>query len=445
MILLAGALNIIAQTKTVFKIQVASHPREFTVERIQSDLGIDLPLTMHYIDGRYKYFYGEYASRAAAEADLNTVPVQGAWVVAVQVDGAAAVGEVVQQDLRPAEETVVKKPAEEPAQSESRTTTEGETVSEMVYRIQVAADRQFIDPERIKIEKGLSGQKLDYIFKNGYYKYFVGDFKTMAEAETYKNEVLKQGFVVLAPIDRMVVPVEAQEDAELQPEGTTDTLSQAADTVPQDSLQVTYNSQYARWIGWGDQAFATNRLTEAKGYYQQALQYDPTNQYPITQIARIDQMLEEEVQTKISKRGKIIVFIGLAFTVLLVAGVVYSLMKRTSRKKQEKRRDSLRDEIQDSVTEYLFDENATRPQHVDQLRSSRDKQVLIDEIMQLYANLSGEISNRLRELYIDLGLDNESVQKTQSPQWYIRAKGFRELAQMNIKTVNEEIEKCLNS
>lgn len=435
----------LAQTRTVYKIQVASLPREYTVERIQADLGLDVPVTMHYIGGRFKYFVGSYANREAAQADVATVPVDGAWVVPVQVSGDLVMADADRGDEleRPVDTTETRVTAvAKTAEEEAGTGAAQATQTEMVYRVQVAAERRFIDPEQIKTQKGLTGYDVDYQFINGWYKYFTGDFKTREEAEQFRQDVIRQGFVVQAPIDRVVVP----EGEEL----VSDTLAAErpdvqAERAAADSVRVTYASQYARWIQWGDQAFATNNLVEARGYYQQALQYAPNEPYPVAQIAQIEKMLEETKQKKISRQLRVFLFVIVLFTIVLIVALIFTLVLRTRRKRREKKTDELRDEIQDSVTEYLFDEQALRPKNVERIRTTGDKQILIDEIMQLYANLSGEISNRLRELYIDLGLDNESVQKTQSPQWHIRAKGFRELAQMNIKTVNEEIEKCLNS
>ena len=60
-------------------------------------------------------------------------------------------------------------------------------------------------------------------------------------------------------------------------------------------------------------------------------------------------------------------------------------------------------------------------------------------------NLKGESWNRLRELYLVLGLDADSIQKAYSRRWHIKVKGFRELAFMNVSDANDEIYKSLNS
>jgi tetratricopeptide (TPR) repeat protein len=430
-----------AQTKTVYKIQVASHPTDFSTERIQRELGLSQDVSKHYINGRYKYFVGSYLTRAEAQADVVNVPVPGAWVVPVQV--------AVSEELIPVKEEEVKQPEEEPVQRAAE--KPAQTTTEMRYRIQVAAEREFIDPEQIKNRKGLTNFDLDYHFLDGWYKYVIGDFNTKEEAEKARVDNAIPGFVVQAPVER----VKAEPAQQIEPP-VAEEIEKPQETLPIDTTkdvqyqdtvkyEQTLASRYQLLIKLGDDAFSAGKLPEAKEFYVQAKNLDPSNPYPQTRIIEIDRVLEDQKGQDMKKRIKTIIVISLIFVGVLMFALVLTLILRTRRKKREKQTEELRDDIQDSVTEYLFDENAEKPERMSSISGTRDKQVLIDEIMQLYSNLSGEISNRLRELYIDLGLDNESVRKTQSPQWHLRAKGFRELAQMNIKTVNDEIESCLNS
>lgn len=428
------------QERTVYKIQVASSLKEYSTDRIKGDLGLSEEVVMHFIGGRYKYFVGNFATRAEATAYLPDVPVEGAWVVPVRVQD-----EVVE---KPVTEAAVK---EEEATKPQVTETEArqETETDMAFRIQVAADRKFVDPERIKREKGLQDYEVDYYLVQGWYKYYLGDFPTREEAENYRVSKGINGWVVEAPIVRQIS--QEQEPAVKADTGALSKEDSASLAFLNDSLKVAegisrIQKEYSEIIREADSVFERGEdLEAAKRLYENASRVDPTKVHPKNQIKKISELLSKR-QTGYLSKNVVVLFIGVVVLIVIMLAVLFvTLTLRTRRKKLEKKKEAFKDELQDSMAEYLFDEETSQADITSKIRSAGDKQVVIDEIMQLYANLSGEISNKLRELYIDLGLENESVAKTQSHQWHIRAKGFRELAQMNIKTVNDEIEKCLNS
>ena len=429
------------QTRLVYKIQVASITNEYSTDRMKKDLGLSEDVSMHKIGGRYKYFVGAYGTRNEAQAHLASVPVTGAYVVSIRLSGSTPVTTTQKDPVEVAEETKVVQP-------ESK--QDSENVTEMRYRIQVSAEKKFIDPEQIKVKKGLAGVDLDYHFIDGWYKYVFGDYATSEEAEKARIDGDLPGFVVLAPIERGVsdIATGTEDDLERPAEELADTTAATGtggDNQYRAQAESNDLSRYAQLIRLADDAFTAGELEDSRDLYEKAINIDPDPTYPRSKLLQIKRALEQEKQNNVKDRIKQVSYFVIFFILLLLAVLIYTLIKRGRRKKYEKAREELKDNIQDSVTEYLFDEDAKRPEMIDSITGSKDKQLLIDEIMQLYSNLSGEISNRLRELYIDLGLDNESVRKTESPQWHIRAKGFRELAQMNIKAVNEEIEGCLNS
>ena len=431
--------GVYGQDRRVYKIQVASFPREYSIQRVKSDLGVTEDLSMHIINGRYKYFVGSYNSRAAATAYLPNVSVNGAWVVPIMISASEV------------DNLTEKKTVNEvsPVGQKILTEDQPETLTEMVFRIQVAADRRFIDPDRIKREKGLLDYEVDYYFNNGWYKYNLGDFQTREQAESFLQTRSIGGWVVQAPIDRVVrvAPGEQEMRDSIKVATLTDTI---VDQTLKDSLRIAggikrIQQEYMSLISAADSTFSIGNFTASKDYYIRASVVDPSKNYPKQRLNEIRKLEEENRVTVISGNIKVLIIGVIILIIIMISVLIVTLFLRSRRKIQQQRSEILKDEIQDSVTEYLFDEDTVKPEMLERIRSPKDKQELIDEIMQLYANLSGEISNKLRELYIDLGLDNESVTKTKSHQWHVRAKGFRELAQMNIQTVNEEIEKCLNS
>ncbi|MBT7094013.1 MAG: hypothetical protein HN936_12255 [Bacteroidetes bacterium] len=427
------------QATDIYKIQVASHANQVSNERVQSDLGLNQPVTMHYIGGRYKYFVGRYNSWAAANSHIGEVPVQGAYVVKVPFTSQTESEDpVVQDPVR--EETVPK-----------TVPTETGVVEEMTYRIQLAASRTYIRPEYFR-EKFDLQQNVDYFREEGYYKYVIGDYQSLDAAEEAINLMRLSGkaFAVLAPIERTVIkPVELSKVAQPEEDKTIEPQTAAGEQegiqADSDFDQKAVRDQYSRKIEEADSAFFVKEYLLARRHYSDARVLAPEKTYPRDRINEIDVLLKQErSQPLLDSIGALTIGI-IIFIVILIAVVIFVLILRNRRKRVDVETEKVRDEYMDSVSEYLFDESGAEPANLRTANTQKKRQILIDEIMQLYANLSGEISNKLRELYLDLDLDNDSVKKTKSPQWHIRAKGFRELAQMNIKTVNDEIERCLNS
>jgi len=413
------------QEKVVYKIQIASFLTEYPPEEIRKDLELTQPLTVHYQNGRFKYCIGNYNSFEEATADLANVRVDGAYVVRIPVS---------------ASDVVVSQPLTE--QSSGTTgqavTQPTITVMDTVWTIQLAASKVFLQPDAVQRKAGIADE-VRYFTKDGWYKYITGRFNSQEAAVARLNQLQVNGFVTYELAARTVVAPATSEPAVTEQTVSGDTLSRLPVTAED------LNELYSQKIREANAAFDREEWLVARKLYREALVLSPEKNLPKDKMDEIDSILKKENSKLIARNIPNITYLIVILIVVMILVLTITLILRTRRQRSQRREQSDRQSYQDSITEYLFDENARQPDNLRRADSPQKKQLLIDEIMQLYANLSGEISNRLRELYIDLGLDNESVQKTKSPQWHIRAKGFRELAQMNVKTVNDEIERCLNS
>jgi hypothetical protein len=124
--------------------------------------------------------------------------------------------------------------------------------------------------------------------------------------------------------------------------------------------------------------------------------------------------------------------------------LVFILFNRNRMERREKLRQYLLEQYQSRIIDYLFG-NATaddfRPIASDNYR----RQVLIDQMIDVSANLKGEESTKLLTLYKQLGLEKDSIDRAFDYRWHKKIKGFRELAFMNIHYANDAIYKALNS
>lgn len=135
------------------------------------------------------------------------------------------------------------------------------------------------------------------------------------------------------------------------------------------------------------------------------------------------------------------IFISIV-TMIILLGII--LLNRARMEKEEKLRQYLAETYQSMIIDFLF--TGTSPDQFRQIASnSFRRQALIDQMIDVSVNLKGDAEEKLRGLYLYLGLDNDSVKKAHDFRWHKKIKGFRELAFMNIKDANFTIYKALNS
>ena len=131
----------------------------------------------------------------------------------------------------------------------------------------------------------------------------------------------------------------------------------------------------------------------------------------------------------------------IAMMIILLAVI---LLNRTRMEKEEKLKQYLAETYQSMIIDYLF--TGSSPEKFLEIASDTyRRQVLIDQMIDVSVNLKGDAEEKLRNLYLYLGLDSDSIKRAHDYRWHKKVKGFRELAFMNIKDANFTIYKALNS
>jgi hypothetical protein len=139
----------------------------------------------------------------------------------------------------------------------------------------------------------------------------------------------------------------------------------------------------------------------------------------------------------------LIIFIAFCFVSMIVLLMII-LMNRTRMEKEAQLRAFLLEKYQSMIIDYLFGETKPGdflPIACDNFR----REVLIDQMIDVNVNLKGDTEEKLVKLYKELGLHHDSITRARSRSWHHKIKGFRELAFMNIKDVNDELFKAINS
>lgn len=137
--------------------------------------------------------------------------------------------------------------------------------------------------------------------------------------------------------------------------------------------------------------------------------------------------------------------IYLIFNFIVVTIIVF--VSRIRKNRKEKRIKKLEEEIQTLLAEYLFnpDMETSALNRMKSINSSFKRNILIQEIMRLSLDMSGEVLESLRNLYFSTSLDKESLKKLRDRRWHIKVKGCRELTRMKAFKAKDEIEKLINS
>ena len=144
-----------------------------------------------------------------------------------------------------------------------------------------------------------------------------------------------------------------------------------------------------------------------------------------------------------------ILYIVILYSIVtMITLLVIILLNRRRLEREEKLMDFLLEKYQNLLMNYLFEEDKKEEafKELEEVANNRiNRQILINQMIDLSVNLKGEIKEIIQDLYLRLGLKRDSLEKAHSRKWHQNIKGFRELAYMNIRDANEQIIKSLNS
>jgi len=159
----------------------------------------------------------------------------------------------------------------------------------------------------------------------------------------------------------------------------------------------------------------------------------------------------DKIQLRFTKSPLLvtILYIVILYSIItLITLLIFILLNRSRMQREQKQKDYLLEEYQKLLIDYIFEEEkrAEALKEMARVADNRmNRQVLIDQMIDLSINLKGEIKETIKDLYMGLGLERDSLEKAHSKKWHMNVKGFRELAYMNIRDGNERIIESLNS
>lgn len=73
------------------------------------------------------------------------------------------------------------------------------------------------------------------------------------------------------------------------------------------------------------------------------------------------------------------------------------------------------------------------------------REIIMEEIIHLHENFTGETTERLEEIFTSLNFHLDAIQKLKNKRWYTIAQGMRELALMNVKQALPAVSEFINN
>lgn len=142
------------------------------------------------------------------------------------------------------------------------------------------------------------------------------------------------------------------------------------------------------------------------------------------------------------------------FFVAIVILTIYLKFLRNKLRKNEKTVAEYQKEYESDLITYLYagneeDEISAEQQIIiEKLKScATDKfkrRIIVSTLLRLRNEISGEMAESIQKLYYQSGLIEYALSRLKSKKWYVVAKGIRELTQLQVKEVHDEIITLVN-
>jgi hypothetical protein len=234
-----------------------------------------------------------------------------------------------------------------------------------------------------------------------------------------------------------------------------DSLQKSPGKLKAEETEQFFGFEYERLLDKADHSYRFGMYKRAASLYKEAAAINPNSKYIRFRLREIESRSSNfrtflfyfdfekpDVLIK-SLTYFVIYFIGSMLIILMVI-----LVHRNKMESTEKRKQILKEKYQSLLVDFLFSTgNATNvPSDIRKIALTPfNRKILIDQMIDLSINLSGETKERLRRLFFALKLEKDSIKKAYSHKWHIKVKGFHELAFMDIIDANSQIIRCLQS
>lgn len=144
-----------------------------------------------------------------------------------------------------------------------------------------------------------------------------------------------------------------------------------------------------------------------------------------------------------------LILFALFFLANIAFVIVVTVISNWIFNKKERYYENKRKEIIDIVSPYFYDELEKDEEEeilkqLSQYTSRKDRQIILNVLLEGKRNFVGESSSKIKDLYRVLDLHKLSLRKVRFGNWYKRSMGLRELAFLGTVDFKDKIKKYIN-
>lgn len=141
------------------------------------------------------------------------------------------------------------------------------------------------------------------------------------------------------------------------------------------------------------------------------------------------------------------------FIIAIIILTIYLKILRNRLRKNEKKVAEYQKEYETDLITYLYADNeeeisAEQQIIIDKLRNNASdkfkRRIIVSTLLRLRNEISGEMADAIQKLYFQSGLIGYALSRLKSKKWYVVAKGIRELTQLHVKEVHDQIKTLVN-
>lgn len=309
-----------------------------------------------------------------------------------------------------------------------------------LYTVQVAASKTPTDirwfSERHRIE-----EEMVEFWEKGWYKYVVGEFATLGDASSFiaqnlASKELQGPFARILPDSlqghtvqiNLSVASDSLPIKAILPESVSDRDSMVAFAAPTRKRAVhlaeKYGNKYEKYGPWADLLGKENLQKIEFLIIEKVTPHLPKSWVPFY-VKVIGSAFSFPV---------ILFFLMLIILFIANAVVIVVILELSNTiKNNHVRFDALYTSMYErALTGYIFQEFDLREavKRIKGIRGARNRKVFIEVLFNFRKNLSGDLEQKLLDIFFALGLEKDSMEKTQGRSFYRRIVGIRELTNL---------------
>ncbi|MBC8004885.1 MAG: hypothetical protein H7X84_05385 [Verrucomicrobia bacterium] len=321
------------------------------------------------------------------------------------------------------------------------------------YTVQVVASKSPTDVKWFSSKYQIEEKMLE-IHENSWYKYVIGEFNTVHEASVYISENLspkglKDAFPRILPDSLKPEPIPSTQltvptsDAveiktvdsipAVNPLSVNSSVNQSAVNSYRD-----FEKGYEKYGPWIELIGKENLYAFEKAMIDGGKQYLPRSFVP-----SYERMMDNALRYPV-----VMFFIMLIILFVLNAAVIIVILELSNNIKNTLQRYDVTytKMYERALTGYIFQEYDldSTVGRIKGIRHSRNRRIFIAVLFNFKQNLSGDLEQKLLDIFFKLGLEKKSMGKTQSYSFYGRILGMRELTNLHPSGAFPIVESYIN-